>query len=202
MEKNKTMKHLIFGTGGFAKEVFLILLRNNIPKEDIIYIDKERESEIIQKNLDNNFYMGIGDPLVRKQIFKKNNKHKLNFPNLFDPNCMFIKEQNIIGIGNIFCSNSLVTLDVNIGSFNIFNLQTTIGHDTEIGDFCTFSPGAKISGNSKIHNEVYFGTNSCILERLTVMSKITIGAGAVVTKDLKEEGVYVGIPCKLINKGV
>lgn len=194
------MRHFIFGTGGFAKEVRFILLRNGICDHDIFYIAREDEDVVIKNNVSQQFYMGIGDPNSRERVFKKIEKFNLTFPNLVDKHSTVNQDLNKIGFGNIFCAGSIVTIDSSVGNFNIFNLHTTLGHDTQVGDFCTFSPGAKISGNCKIANKVYFGTNSSILENLNISSDIVVGASALVTKNLNKKGTYVGVPCRLINK--
>ena len=44
------------------------------------------------------------------------------------------------------------------------------------------------------------GTNSSTIEDLRISDDITIGAGACVTKDLLDSGVYVGAPAKRLEK--
>lgn len=57
------------------------------------------------------------------------------------------------------------------------------GFSPVIGSNCYIGPGAKIFGNVKIADSV------------------SIGAGAVVTKDcLEKDGVYVGVPASLIKR--
>lgn len=189
-------KHYIFGNGGFAREVFFILIRNGIEEKDILFIDEQQEDNFLQTVNKAKCYIAVGDSSTRKKIYDKIKFKGYEFPNLFDKNSVFEKHLNSIGFGNIFCAGSIVTVDCKIGNFNNFNLLTTVGHDVEICDFCTFSPGAKISGNTKIKNECFFGTNSCTVEGITINNNITIGAGAVVVKDLRERGTYVGVPCK------
>jgi len=192
-------KHYIFGNGGFAREVQFILFRNGIQKENIIFIDEQQEDKFLQTTNKGQCYIAVGSPVVREKIYNKLRHKQYEFPNLFDKDSVFHNNLNTIGFGNIFCAGSVVTVDCKIGNFNNFNLLTTVGHDAEIHNFCTFSPGVKISGNSKIKNNCFFGTNSCTIEGTFVNNDITIGAGAVVVKDLKEKGTYVGVPCKKIN---
>jgi UDP-3-O-[3-hydroxymyristoyl] glucosamine N-acyltransferase len=78
-------------------------------------------------------------------------------------------------------------------------LSTTIGHDTVIGDFCTTAPGAKISGNCKIGNRFYIGTNGSVREKINICDDVTVGLNAGVVKDITECGTYAGIPAKKIK---
>ena len=53
--------------------------------------------------------------------------------------------------------------------------------------------------NTSIGNRVSVGTNATILP-VTICDRAVIGAGAVVTKDIVESGVYVGNPARLLRQ--
>jgi acetyltransferase-like isoleucine patch superfamily enzyme len=65
-----------------------------------------------------------------------------------------------------------------------------------------FSEGGPAKGrrdlwrSTKIGNGVSIGTNATILP-ITICDRVVIGAGAVVTKDITEPGVYAGNPARL-----
>jgi len=50
-----------------------------------------------------------------------------------------------------------------------------------------------------IGNQVSIGSNATILP-VTICDKVVIGAGAVVTKDITQSGIYAGNPAKLIRR--
>lgn len=54
-------------------------------------------------------------------------------------------------------------------------------------------------GRVIIGNNVYVGTNAVIMSNVTITDNVIIGAGAVVVKDILEDGVYVGCPAKRIK---
>ena len=60
-------------------------------------------------------------------------------------------------------------------------------------------PGSIISGNCKIGNRVYLGTNSCIREKINICNDTTIGLSSGVVKDINIGGTYVGSPVKKIK---
>jgi len=85
-----------------------------------------------------------------------------------------------------------------------------------IGDDCFISHGAKFINDSfsigdrargrkelyrstTIGNHVAIGTNSTILP-VRIVNNVVIGAGAVVTKDILEPGIYAGNPARLIRQ--
>lgn len=86
----------------------------------------------------------------------------------------------------------------------------TIGNDCFIGHGVmfvndTFSTGAPAGGNTDqwkptiIKDHVSIGSNATILP-VHICSNVVIGAGAVVTKDITEPGVYVGNPAVLLRE--
>ena len=52
---------------------------------------------------------------------------------------------------------------------------------------------------TKIGNRVSIGTNATILP-VTICDRAVVGAGAVVTKDITEPGIYVGNPARLLRR--
>lgn len=85
----------------------------------------------------------------------------------------------------------------------------TIGNDCFIGHGVMFindlfSEGRPAGGDqakwkpTKIGNGVSIGSNATILP-VTICDNVVIGAGSVVTRDIKDGGVYAGNPAKKIR---
>jgi acetyltransferase-like isoleucine patch superfamily enzyme len=84
-----------------------------------------------------------------------------------------------------------------------------------IGDDCFVSHGAMFINDpfvagapagkpdlwraTKLGNHVSIGTNATILP-VTICDQVVIGAGAVVTKDITQSGIYVGNPARLLRR--
>ena len=47
---------------------------------------------------------------------------------------------------------------------------------------------------------MFIGAESVILPNVTIGNNVVIGAGAVVTKEIPDNSVAVGNPCKVIRK--
>lgn len=54
-------------------------------------------------------------------------------------------------------------------------------------------------GEIKIGNNVFVGSNSTLLYDVTIGSNVIIGAGSVVTKDIPDNSIAAGVPCKVIG---
>jgi UDP-3-O-[3-hydroxymyristoyl] glucosamine N-acyltransferase len=68
-----------------------------------------------------------------------------------------------------------------------------------IGDFFSAMPGSIISGNVEIGDFVYMGNNSSIKEKIKICNNVIIGMNSAVVKHITQQGVYVGVPSKLLK---
>ncbi|MBQ2645512.1 acetyltransferase [bacterium] len=75
-----------------------------------------------------------------------------------------------------------------IGNNVIIWPQAHIGHHTIVGDNCFFAI-PKISGYCEIKNNCFLGTNCTLADHVKIGAYSIIGAGAVVTKNIKDKSV-------------
>jgi len=85
----------------------------------------------------------------------------------------------------------------------------TIGDDCFISHSAMFINDVFVAGGpaekpqlwrpTKLGNRVSVGTNATILP-VTICDQVVIGAGAVVTKDIVEPGIYAGNPARLLRR--
>ena len=73
----------------------------------------------------------------------------------------------------------------------------TAGHPIEIEKR---NEGLEYAKPIKIGNNVWFGGNVVVLPGITIGNNVTIGAGSVVTKDIPDNVVAYGNPCKIARK--
>ena len=58
---------------------------------------------------------------------------------------------------------------------------------------------AKI-GCVNIGNDVFVGANTTILPGVTIGNNVVVGAGAVVTKDIPDNSLALGVPARVVKK--
>lgn len=85
-----------------------------------------------------------------------------------------------------------------IGDYSIINTGANVDHDCMIGRNCHIGPRAALAGEITVEDNVFVGTNATILPRLRICSGSTVGAGAVVTKDVAHGAVVAGNPARSI----
>lgn len=199
------MKKGIIGAGGFGREVYNGLdIREQI--DTVFFVDDdywyENDDNILPiSKLNTEEYeviVAVGNPTDRKKIIQSLPSNTKFFTYIHSS--VIILDKSIeIGEGSIICAGSILTTNIKIGRHCHLNLHSTIGHDTIIGEYFTTAPGVKISGNCKIGDCVYFGTNSSVREKISICNNVTIGLNGGVVKNINEPGVYVGVPVKKIK---
>jgi len=210
-------KIAIIGASGLAKEIWDLLNhinKNELQWEIIGFFDDAFEEP---KEIINNTYclgpisllekfdqkisvvFGIANREIVFRIYEMLSKNQyINFPNIIHPNVELGYKSNL-GEGNVITSQNIFTVDVNIGDFNFFNTNCGIGHDVVIGNYNSFMPRVQISGCVTIGNYNNFYMNSSVVQNKNIGNKNTIFANSLLTKSIKDNRTYFGIPAKRIN---
>ena len=130
------------------------------------------------------------------------------------------------GKNNHFAEGVLVYENARIGNSNYFAPYSLI-NNAVIGNYCSIGPGCRIGlgehdlqsistyprvANGKggmqllnpetpsvIGHDVWLGTNAVIRQGVKVGTGAVIGANAVVTRDIPEYAVAIGVPAKVIK---
>ncbi|OUN99903.1 serine O-acetyltransferase [Bacteroides clarus] len=136
--------------------------------------------------------------ILRHLEYHKNNKHKLRYIWYF----FWYKRM---------CFN--LSIDIkpnNLGpGFRLMHLGALvrIKKNCKIGRNCTMLPGVVI-GNKHLANDdewviignnCYLGLGVKIFGKVTIGNNVTIGANAVITKDIPDNAIVGGIPARIIK---
>ena len=74
-----------------------------------------------------------------------------------------------------------------------------ISYDAHIGKNCTIFPQVTINGKTMIGDNCFIGIGAKIIGNVKIGNNVKIGANAVVTKDIPDNSVAVGVPAKVIR---
>lgn len=104
---------------------------------------------------------------------------------------------------NFFANYNLIVLDVG---------KVCIGDNAQIApNVSIYTAGHPIHPDSRnsgyeygipvtIGDNVWIGGNTCIMPGVTIGNNVVIGGGSVVTKDIPDNMIAVGNPCKIIRE--
>lgn len=79
----------------------------------------------------------------------------------------------------------------------VINQDTVIGNNVNLSQFVNI--GTNHNTPAIIGDNVYVSPMVCIVEDVVIGCNVTIGAGAVVTKNVPSNATAVGVPAKIIN---
>lgn len=207
------MKNIyIIGAGGLALEVLFLIEEINKEQRQFNFggfIDKTAGELNGFKVFDEDTFLtefteeetcvvfGLGDPALIKKIHLRYSHY--HFPNLIHPNFIGDIKNIHLGRGNLITAGCVFTTNVKVGDFNLFNLNTTVGHDAQIGNINIINPSVNISGGVIIGNNNLIGVGSIILQYKTVGNDSIVGAASLVTKNVGDNVVVLGVPAKTIS---
>ncbi len=99
--------------------------------------------------------------------------------------------------------NSYLGPDVKMGHFSYVG-DATIGARTNIGAgaiTCNYGMD-KNKHRTEIGEDVFIGSDTMLVAPLHIGSRVRTGAGSVVTKDLPDDSLAVGVPARIISRAV
>lgn len=203
------------GSGGHAKEVLEVLLKNgyskpiaffnNItPLEQIPALFKAYtiicKTEALKEwflNQSPDFVLGIGGVKNRETLWEMALSCGGNPVNLIADNSSIGSMDVTTNTGLNVMQFAFVSNSVSIGKSVLLNTRCNIHHDVTIGDFCEIGPGALLLGGCKIGHHTFIGAGAIILPGISIGNHCIVGAGAVVTKNIDNNLTVKGNPARL-----
>lgn len=111
----------------------------------------------------------------------------------------YVSKQATLESGTVVMHQAMVNTGAKVGNNCIINSGALIEHDSIIGAHSHVSTHAVINGGCSVEQACFIGSNATLIHGIKIKAVCTVGAGAVVTRDLLQAGIYVGIPA--VSKG-
>lgn len=141
----------------------------------------------------------IGNPKLRINLFKKISEIGFEIPNIVDPSAVVSRHVNM-ETGIFVGKNAVINAGSTIHKGSIINTGAIIEHDCLVGEFAHIAPGSVLSGEVQIGANTHIGANCVIKQQLRIGSGSIIGMGSVVSKDIEDNIIAYGNPCKEVRK--
>ena len=198
-------KLVIIGASGHGKVVADIARRNGY--SEIVFLDDdERIHEcggysVIGKSseagtIDADIIVGIGNAGIRKRIQESILDEKL--VTLIHPDAA-VAEDVVIGAGTVVMAGAVINPGARIGKGCIINTCSSVDHDCEVGDYVHIAVGSHLCGTVSVGDGTWIGAGAIVSNNVSICPNCMIGAGAVVIKEIKESGIYVGVPARRMD---
>lgn len=112
---------------------------------------------------------------------------------------VIIESNCVIGSSSAIVRGSLNENTI-IGKNSVMAPGARIGHGTKIGEYVHLANNVVTGGNVIINDYCFIGSSVTIRPKIIIHSNTIIGAGALVIKDTKTEGLTLkGVPAKEYN---
>jgi sugar O-acyltransferase (sialic acid O-acetyltransferase NeuD family) len=157
----------------------------------------------IDHNFDGKYFLTVVKPSTKIKVYndfrKKFGLNYEDFFNLCHPS-VIISSTAELKYGNFIDMGSVISTFIKIGNFVNISRAVSIGHHTVIDDFVSINPGTNIAGCCNIGYATTIGMGSSVFNGVTIGKESIIGGGSVVTRDIPDNVLAFGNPCKVIRQ--
>ena len=140
-------------------------------------------------------FVAIGNANTRLTWLRKITSVGIAVATIVHPKAV-ISPSAILGEGTVAVAGAIVNMDVSVGKGCILNTGSTVDHDCVLEDGVHICPGANLAGEVHIGSSSWIGIGSTVCQCLKIGARVTVGAGAVVTKNIMDDMTVVGVPAR------
>lgn len=104
-----------------------------------------------------------------------------------------------VEVGSNTCIDRGTLGNTRIGANSKIDNLVHVAHNVQLGKNCLVIANVLIGGSTVLGDNCWIAPSATLRDGLKIVSGVTIGMGALVTKDLDVPGIYMGSPAKLKN---
>lgn len=145
-------------------------------------------------------FIAIGDNKIRAALFSKLAQAGESIINAIHPRSI-ISPSVQIGTGVLICAGVIINPGTVIEDNAILNTGCIVDHHNIIQKHVHLAPGCKLGGDVSVGTGSLVGIGATVMPQLEIGKWSEVGAGAVVTKNIKDDITVIGVPARDINEG-
>jgi sugar O-acyltransferase (sialic acid O-acetyltransferase NeuD family) len=195
---------LLYGASGHAKVVRdCILAKGKTVKAlfddntDLIKLDDTPVVGIYRADYESTLpvIVTVGDNLVRKKLVSKV-KHAFGTA---IHSSSIVSAYAKVGEGSVIMPGVIVNAGAIVGKHCILNSSATVEYECALEDFVHISPNVTLCAGTTIGEGTHIGAGATIIPNKKIGKWCVIGAGSVITQDIPDYSMVVGVPGKIIK---
>ncbi len=201
-------KLIIIGASGHGKVVAEIAIA--IGYQQILFLDDDESIHVCGKfpvvgkteefthYREDDIIVAIGNSEIRQKFQEGLEAKSMSIPVLIHPDAV-IASDVVLGKGSVVMAGVVINPGTIIGKGCIINTSSSVDHDCCISDYAHISVGAHLAGKVEIGKKTWIGAGAIVSNNISICGDCVIGAGTVAIKDIKNSGIYVGVPAKKLG---
>ena len=141
----------------------------------------------------------IGDNNARRTVVTRLIAEGANIGTAIHPTAI-ISQSASIGEGTVVMAGAIINAYASVGPDVIVNTGAIVEHDCVVGAHTHLGPGSCLAGQVQVGEGSFIGMGSRVLPGRRVGAWAVVGAGAVLTRDVADGAVVVGVPARAISR--
>lgn len=195
---------LLYGASGHAKVVRDCILAKGKTvnalfddNTDLIKLDDTPVVGIYRADYESGLpvIVTVGDNLVRKKLVSR---VKHTFGSAIHPSAI-VSAYAKVGEGSVVMPGVIVNAATVVGKHCIINSSSTVEYECTLEDFVHISPNVTLCAGTSIGEGTHIGAGATIIPHKKIGKWCVIGAGSVITQDIPDYSMVVGVPGKIIK---
>ena len=145
------------------------------------------------------FLIAVGRNSTRAKLYQKARGLGGTPINVIHPKTV-LTERCQLDSGIAVMAGVVVNPGARIGCNVVLNTACSVDHDCVVADHAQLCPGVHLGGNVKVGELTMVGTGVSVIPGVRIGCRCEIGAGAVVTRDIPDNSLAVGVPAKVVSQ--
>lgn len=139
--------------------------------------------------------LGVANAYTKLKLVGGFDISDLEFINVINKNT-FISSTANLGKGLLINNFATIGAHAQIGNFVNISNRASVNHHTVLEDFVSINPGANLAGHVHVGRGTLIGIGATVSNGITIGKNSIVGAGSVVVRDIPDNVVAYGNPCK------
>lgn len=143
--------------------------------------------------------VAIGDAAIRLRLLDELKSHGFEIPVIRHP-ASVVAVDAALGEGVVVLAGAVINTGACIGRGSIVNTSASVDHDCVLGEGVHICPGVRLAGEVAVSDGGWIGIGAVVLQQRRIGRSATVGAGAVVIRDVPEGVTVTGVPAKILKE--
>ena len=205
---------LIIGAGGHGKVVADILRAAGSPAAGFIDADPARAGQSVgglrvlgpvnrlehlaRDHGADRAVIAIGDNRARVELAAEVQRAGLALASAIHPAANVASNARLAS-GVVICMGAAIGAEAQIGELCIVNTNASVDHECVLDVGVHIAPRAALAGRVEVGREAFVGIGASVIQCRKIGSRATVGAGAVVVRDVPADSTVVGVPARAMG---